>query len=278
MTELNPAQQAACDFAFGCVKKHPRASAEIASYHYTKGKDGAVTWRDYCYVPINFATSVTNRIPAIAEIDSIQLARKLCCSLAWLQAKAVVEFVGDAPIERNGGGNRIARRELLSLPEYALYLPARGADLSLAGSPVIGTFAFIDDRDSVPGRRFAELNVIALVDLRRAGIPVFPVHYFCALIDGQSYERGVRLASATPRDPAMANSPAAQQYQREAARFIARIAGDLEFLGRSAWANGWNAPGTRSLRPAAADGCIDLSGDLDIVRMRWTTGASAALH
>ena len=278
MTKLNRSTTSRLGFCIRLRKEHPRASAEIASYPYKKGKDGAINWRDYCYVPINVATSVTNRIPAISEIDSIQLARRLCGSLAWLQAQAVVEFAGNPPIERNGGGKRIARRALLSLPEYALYLPARGADLLFGGFPIIGTFAFIDDRDTLHGRRFPELNLIALVDMRRDGLPVLPVHYFCALLDGETYERGVHMASATPRDPAMAKSPAAQQYQREAARFVARIAGDLEFVGLSASANGWNAAGTRNLRPAAADGCIDLSGDLDIVRMQWTTVGSSARH
>ena len=277
MTERNPAHQAAWDFAITCLEKHPRASAQIVSYPYHKGKDGAITWRDYCYVPINVATAVTNRIPAISEIDSILLARKLCGSLAWLQAQSVIEFVGNPPIERNGGGKRIARRALLSLPEYALYLPARGADLLFGDYPMIGTFAFIDDRDTLPGRRFPELNLIALVDMRRDGLPVFPVYYFCALLDGETYERGVRRASAT-LDPAIAKSPAAQQHQREAARFVARIAGDLELVGRSASVNGWNETGTRKLLPAAADGCIDLSDDLDIVRMHWTTVGSSARH
>ena len=275
--ELTTAQQAAWDFAVGCVERHPRASAEISSYPYRKGKDGAIGWRDYCYVPINVATSVTNRIPAISEIDSILLARKLCGSLAWLQAQSVIEFVGNPPIERNGGGKRIARRALLSLPEYALYLPARGADLLFGGYPMIGTFAFIDDRDTLPGRRFPELNLIALVDMRRDGLPVFPVYYFCALLDGETYERGVRRASAT-LDPAIAKSPAAQQVQRDAARFVARIAGDLELVGLSASVNGWSETGTRKLRPAAADGCIDVSDDLDIVRMHWTTVGSSARH
>lgn len=116
MIELNPAQQAAWDFAFGCAKEHPQASSEIAAYPYRKGKDGASNWRDYCYVPIDVATSVTNRIPAISEIDSVLLARRLCGSLAWFQAQTVVEFAGNPPIERNGGGKRIARRALLSLP------------------------------------------------------------------------------------------------------------------------------------------------------------------
>lgn len=275
--KLTTAQQAAWDFAIACAEEHPRASSEILSYPYHKGKDGAITWRDYCYVPINLATSVTDRIPALSERDSIQLARRLCGTLAWLQAQSVIEFAGDPPIERNGGGKRIARRALLNLPEYALYLPARGTDLLFGDYPIIGTFAFIDDRDSVSGRRFPELNLIALVDLRRDGIPVFPVYYFCALLDGETYERGVRRASAT-LDPAMANSPAAQQYQRDAARFIARIAGDLELVGRSAWANGWGETGTRKLRPAAADGRIDVSDDLDIVRMHWTTVGSPARH
>lgn len=106
------------------------------------------------------------------------MARKLCGSLAWLQAQSVIEFVGNPPIERNGGGKRIARRALLNLPEYALYLPARGADLLFGDYPMIGTFAFIDDRDTLPGRRFPELNLIALVDMRRDGLPVFPVYYF----------------------------------------------------------------------------------------------------
>ncbi|MBK6973172.1 MAG: hypothetical protein IPH26_09570 [Sterolibacteriaceae bacterium] len=278
MTELNPAQQAAWDFAVACIEEYPRATAQILSYPYQKGKDGAISWRDYCYVPINVATSVTDRIQTLSELDSIVLARKLCGTLAWLQAQSVVEFVGNPPIERDGGGKRIARRALLSLPEYALYLPARGADLLFDGYPIIGTFAFIDDRDSVHGRRFPELNLIALVDMRRDGLSVLPMYYFCALLDGETYESGVRRACATPLDPAMANSPAAQLYQREAARFVARIADDLEFVGRSAWANGWNAPGTRRLRPAEADGSIDLSGDLDIVRMRWTTGESSAVH
>lgn len=47
MIELNPAQQAAWDFAVGCAEEHPQASAEI---------------------------------------DSIQLARGLCGTLARLQA------------------------------------------------------------------------------------------------------------------------------------------------------------------------------------------------
>jgi hypothetical protein len=277
MTERNPAHQAAWDFAIACAEQHPRASAKIASYPYLKGKDGAINWRDYCYVPINHATWVTNRIPALSERDSILLARRLCGTLAWLQAQSVVEFVGNPPIERNGGGKRIARRALLNLPEYALYLPARGADLLFGDYPIIGTFAFVDDRDTLPGRRFPELNLIALIDMRRDGIPVFPVYYFCALLDGETYERGVRRASAT-LEPAMAKSPAAQQYQREAARFVARIAGDLELVGRSASVNGWNETGTRKLRPAAADGCIDVSDDLDIVRMHWSTVGSSARH
>lgn len=277
MTERNPAHQAAWDFAVACLEKHPRASAQIVSYPYHKGKDGATGWRDYCYVPINVATSVTNRIPAISERDSIQLARRLCGTLAWLQARSIVELVGNPPIERNGGGNRIARRALLNLPEYALYLPARGADLLFGDYPIIGTFAFVDDRDTLPGRRFPELNLIALVDMRRDGVPVFPVYYFCALLDGETYERGVRRASAT-LDPAIAKSPAAQQYQRDAARFVARIASDLELVGRSASVNGWSASGTRKLLPAAADGGIDLSDDLDIVRMHWSTVGSSARH
>ena len=275
--ELTTAQQAAWDFAVGCVERHPRASAEIASYPYRKCKDGAITWRDYCYVPINVATSVTDRIPALSERDSIQLARRLCGTLAWLQAQSVIEFAGDPPIERNGGGKRIARRALLNLPEHALYLPARGADLLFGGYPIIGTFAFVDDRDTLQGRRFPELNLIALVDMRRDGIPVFPVYYFCALLDGETYERGVHKASAT-LDPAIEKSPEAQHCQREAARFVARIAGDLELVGLSASVNGWSAAGTRHLRPAAADGYIDLSDDLDIVRMHWTTIGSPARH
>jgi hypothetical protein len=39
-------------------------------------------------------------------------------------------------------------RWLLSLPNYALYLPARGADLLFGGFPIIGTFAFVDDRET----------------------------------------------------------------------------------------------------------------------------------
>lgn len=113
--------------------------------------------------------------------------------------------------------------------------------------------------------------------MRRDGLPVWPMHYFCALLDGETYERGVRRASAT-LDPAMANSPAAQQYQRDAARLIARIAGDLELVGLSASVNGWSAARRRHLRPAAADGGIDLSGDLDIVRMHWSTVGSSARH
>ncbi len=134
MTERNPAHQAAWDFAVACLEKHPRASAQIVSYPYHKGKDGAITWRDYCYVPINVATSVTNRIPALSEIDSIQLARRLCGALAWRQAQSIVELVGNPPIERNGGGKRIARRALLSLPEYALYLPAPGARICFSAA------------------------------------------------------------------------------------------------------------------------------------------------
>lgn len=177
----------------------------------------------------------------------------------------VVEFAGNPPIERNGGGKRIARRALLNLPEYALYLPACGADLLFGDFPTIGTFAFIDDRDTLPGRCVPELDLIALVDMRRDSLPVLSMYYFCALLDGETYERGVRKASAT-LDSAMAKSPAAQQYQ--AARFIARIAGDLELVGLIASASSWTAAGRRHLRPAAAAGCIDLPGDLDIVAIR----------
>ncbi len=113
--------------------------------------------------------------------------------------------------------------------------------------------------------------------MRRDGLPALPMYYFCALLDGETYERGVHKASATV-DPAMAKSPAAQQVQREAARFVARIAGDLELVGLSASVSGWSAAGTRKLLPAAADGCIDLSDDLDIVRMHWTTVGSSARH
>ena len=127
MIELNPAQQAACDFAFGCAEQHPKASLEIATYPYRRGKDGAINWRDDCYVPINIATAVTNRIPAISR--SMRSSWRAGCAA------------------RSHG----FRRRWLSSSRATRRSSETVADLLFGGFPIIGTFAFIDDRDTLHG-------------------------------------------------------------------------------------------------------------------------------
>jgi hypothetical protein len=184
----------------------------MLGYPEQKRRNGAIAWRDYCYVHISLILGLTEKLPGISDLDSMRLARTLGGSLAWIQSKIVVEFKGDVAIMDDHADSKIAVRSLLRLPEYALFLTARG-DLTFCGCPILGTFAFIDDRVTPRGRLFPELNLIALLDMRAKGQPVFPLCLFCALVDGDTYARGVRRASAALLDPLMAKSPEAGHAQ-----------------------------------------------------------------
>ena len=90
---------------------------------------------------------------------------------------------------------------------------------------------------------------------------MFPLCLFCALVDGDTYARGVRRASAALLDAPMAKSPEAGHAQREMPRFVARIACDVAVIG----GNSCNKAGQRQLRKRSADGVYDLGGDIEKV-------------
>ena len=49
--DLSDAEQAAVDSTASCIEKHPDLTKVVLGYPEQKGRNGAIDWPDYCYVP-----------------------------------------------------------------------------------------------------------------------------------------------------------------------------------------------------------------------------------